>query len=382
MHPVEACANMNDMLVTVGKNRLYAAQGRAMTNDLAERARVLFEKDTGITDYYNHTMAGGKWNHMMDQTHIGYRMWQQPRENSLPRVEEIEIPAAADMGVAVEGSESWWPAEEGEAALPEFDRFGKQSYYIEVFNRGRAPFEYSVSADESWIEVSSENGQVEDETRIEVSVDWDRAPRGTSRVPITISGPGMRNVIVQAVVKNHSEYVTGFVESNGYVSMEAVHYSRAVEDAPVRWRIIPNLGKTLSAVTTYPVTSDSRRPQGTNPRLEYDMHLFSEGTVTVNVYTSPTLNYLNNQGLRYAVSIDDAKPQIVTINDSTSNRVWEEWVRNNVIVTESEHAVDTPGAHVLKIWMVDPGIVFQKIVIETKEIDPGYLGPPESYYRN
>ena len=32
LHPVTACANLNDMYVTVGKNRLYAVQGRAATN--------------------------------------------------------------------------------------------------------------------------------------------------------------------------------------------------------------------------------------------------------------------------------------------------------------------------------------------------------------
>ncbi len=382
MHPVEACANMNDMLVTVGKNRLYAAQGRAMTNKLAERARSLFERDAEITDYYNHTLAGGKWNHIMDQTHIGYRYWQQPRENSLPSVEEMHVPPTADMGVAVEGSVAWWPAAESEARLPEFDRFGKQSYYIELFNRGREPFDYTINTVESWVEVNAENGRIGDEKRIEVTVDWDHTPCGKHRVPITVLGPGATRVIVQAVVNNSSGNVTGFVETNGYVSMEAVHYSRAIEDAPVRWRVIPNLGKTLSAITSYPVTADSKLPKGTNPRLEYDMHLFSSGTVTVNVYTSPTLNYYNNQGLRYAVSIDNARPQIVTINDSAQNRVWEEWVRNNIIVTESEHAVDNPGGHVLKIWMIDPGVVFQKIVVETEDIDQGYLGPPESYYGN
>ncbi|MDZ7374197.1 MAG: glycosyl hydrolase 115 family protein, partial [candidate division KSB1 bacterium] len=38
LHPVEACANLNDLYATVGKNRLYARQGRAATNDLARRA--------------------------------------------------------------------------------------------------------------------------------------------------------------------------------------------------------------------------------------------------------------------------------------------------------------------------------------------------------
>ncbi len=31
-----------------------------------------------MADEYNHQIADGKWDHMMDQTHIGYTYWQQP----------------------------------------------------------------------------------------------------------------------------------------------------------------------------------------------------------------------------------------------------------------------------------------------------------------
>jgi hypothetical protein len=33
---------------------------------------------------------------------------------------------------------------------------------------------------------------------------------------------------------------------------------------------------------------------------------------------------------------------------------------------------------VLKLWMIDPGVVVQKIVLETGEQRPSYLGPPAS----
>ncbi len=58
--------------------------------------------------YFNHDFAGGKWNHFMDQTHLGYTSWNDPPRNSLRAIKlaEIDVPDAAAMGVAVEGSES------------------------------------------------------------------------------------------------------------------------------------------------------------------------------------------------------------------------------------------------------------------------------------
>jgi hypothetical protein len=39
--------------------------------------------------------------------------------------------------------------------------------------------------------------------------------------------------------------------------------------------------------------------------------------------------------------------------------------------------ISTKGRHILKYWMVDPGVVLQKLVINTGGEKPSYLGPPE-----
>ncbi|MCL4703609.1 glycosyl hydrolase 115 family protein [bacterium] len=383
LHPVEACANLNELYVTVGKNRLYAQQGRAATNALAQKARELFTRDAEITHYYNNVMANGKWAHMMDQTHIGYTYWQQPDSNSMPEVKAIAIPGAAEMGVAIEGSTHWWPHEKSEAVLPEFDPYHQQTYYIEIFNRGRTPFEYSVQAGESWVKIDNAKGTIETEKRLWISVDWQHAPTGKQRVPLTITGHNNRRVVVQVVINNpvtpKRDEITGFVESNGYVSIEAEHYTRVVEASPSKWQRIPDLGRTLSAMTPVPVTAPPQTPGGDSPRLEYQIHFFNKGEVKVKAYLSPTLNFHNNHGLRYAISFDDEAPQIVNMHANKNFQDWEESVRNNVTIEASKHVINAPGKHVLKFWMVDPGVVLQKLVVETSGAKPSYLGPPESF---
>jgi len=65
----------------------------------------------------------------------------------------------------------------------------------------------------------------------------------------------------------------------------------------------------------------------------------------------------------------------------SSHAAWQSWVSNNVNVMTSQHAIEEPGQHVLKFWMVDPGVVLQKLVIDAGGLQPSYLGPPESVYQ-
>jgi len=126
LYPVKACANLNDLYFTTGKNRLYASQGRLATDELAERAKKLYQTDKDLSSHYNKTLAGGKWNNLMNQIHIGYTYWQDPKEAVMPEVKTIENPANAEMGVAVEGSEKYWTSSSPEAVLPEFNSYQPQ----------------------------------------------------------------------------------------------------------------------------------------------------------------------------------------------------------------------------------------------------------------
>jgi len=149
----------------------------------------------------------------------------------------------------------------------------------------------------------------------------------------------------------------------------------------VGWQRIPDVGRTLSAMRPFPVTAPPQIPGGDSPRLEYALYLFTTGEVKVKAYLSPTLDYYGQGGLRYGISFDDEPVRIVNMHEGRTFQDWEESVRNNVTVATSVHFIDRPGGHVLKLWMVDPGVVVQRLVVETGKVRPSYLGPPESYHR-
>ena len=117
------------------------------------------------------------------------------------------------------------------------------------------------------------------------------------------------------------------------------------------------------------------------------MYLYGSGDVTVQTTVAPTLNFVPGRGLRYAVSFDDQPPQVVEIvpenfDARNGNREWEESVKNACRVVRSSHKLDAPGYHILKIWMVDPAVVLQRIVVDLGGVKPSYLGPPESFRIN
>jgi hypothetical protein len=43
------------------------------------------------------------------------------------------------------------------------------------------------------------------------------------------------------------------------------------------------------------------------------------------------------------------------------------------------HNLSKTGKHTLKVWAVEPGVVFQKIIINLGGLRYSYLGPPESF---
>ncbi|OAV69844.1 hypothetical protein Barb6XT_00263 [Bacteroidales bacterium Barb6XT] len=266
LFPINACSNLYEMYFAVAKNKHLAGKGDTEANRWADKARECFARDSLLTHHYNRVIAGGKWNHLMDQVHIGYTYWQQPEKNTMPRVEYV----------------------------------------------------------------------------------------AESLSPKKLS-----------------------IEKDGCVSIEAEDYARSKGTAGIRWEIIPDLGKTQSAVSTFP---QNAYPQASDEVwLEYDILFETAGECTVHILVSPTLNFNANKGLRYALSIDGSQEQTVNINQTYTRKQMEQWQANSINQTSTRHTVTAAGTHTLRFRALEPGIVLQKILIDTGGLKPSYLGAPPAF---
>jgi hypothetical protein len=387
--PVKATTLVNDIYLAAGRNQVYSRQGRASANFHAARVSDLFAEFMKLTDHYNGPFANGKWAHFMDQPVLGYTSWADPPQNSLRHLRLLTstIPDDAGIGVQVEGSDA---AAGTTARLPRFDALNRQRSWFDVFDKGRTATQASVSTSQPWISISMERESGTSDRRYWVDIDWNKVSPGlaSGEIQIAVAGRTATTITVEALTPKEVTRATlrGFVEGQGVVSIEPEHFTRHTAVGAYQWQRIADYGRTLSGMRAVaPVDAPSATPGKDSPCLEYRMYLFTAGPVEITAITAPTLNFVPDRGVRYAVSIDDDPPQIVTLvpqgyQAQNRNAAWEKSVGDNAHYGRSRHTIAAPGYHTLKIWMVDPAVVMQKLLVDVGGLRPSYLGPPESFH--
>jgi hypothetical protein len=176
-----------------------------------------------------------------------------------------------------------------------------------------------------------------------------------------------------------------FVEDNHCMVMEAEHASAFLPGQDARWRKITGLGYNGGAVSVFPtlvpVRDQPDKILSESPCLQYKIWIQHPGDWKFIVRSLPTFSVETGKPQRYAIAVDDAPPQIVSLPaaQSETDRHWQENVLRNAALTTSVHAIAPPGLHTLKIWMVDPGIVVDTIIGDGGDGGRlGYTWPPET----
>ncbi len=385
-YPIAASANLNLLYLAAAKNHLYAKQGRASVNLAYNLVHQLFDRDHELQQEY-HSLKGGKWEHMMDQTHIGYTSWQQPDQNNMPEVVRIPPQRGAALGISVEGSDQSWPSPlaKGVPTLQPISRFDRVEHYFDIFNRGGGSLNATIKTQDSWLVVNQPPDLHEDH-RIYVSVAWDKVPEGIKESSIVVIEPGGTEITIRVPIQNLSDLeahkITGFVEYQGIVSIDASEFKNRSGNRSANFAVIPGLGLNGSSIALMPSTAPRQSLLQLPVYVDYPIYLFSGGDIQVRTILSPTQHLKPGDGLKFAISIDGGTPITVNMHENYAyfTPIWEASVASNRITKSISFAKVSPGPHTIRIYGIDPGVVLQRIIVDAGGLRPSYLGPPDSVY--
>ena len=170
-----------------------------------------------------------------------------------------------------------------------------------------------------------------------------------------------------------------FSAKDGYVAMEAEHYYEAKATGQTQWTVLPYVGRTRSAMVLMPYTESTGDAQ-----LSYRFSMAGGQKAKVHVVVKSTLDYLNEGGLAYTVSMDGAEPQRVVFNDRLNEdkeniySVFYPTVARRVVENTIDVQLSGSEEHTLVIHPCHPAIVFEKIVVDGGGYQPQFLFGEES----
>ncbi len=382
-YPVITAAWMNKKFLYRDKAYFYSKQNRMSAYDYVRLSKNAYDSIIEETEYYNTNLAGGKWNYMMTMN---------PR--NLPAYRTPELPE-----ITIKRTKSWSVSPEGydtivlnDFILPAFTEGLKQSFFVDVFLSDSTTIKWSAIPSYDWIKLSVLRGTLlpgknKGQERIWVTVNWDKVPQTEkNNGEIIFNGAGrLYKVKVHAIRLPELKNYRGFVESNGYVSIYAQHYSVLRNGPGYKWKMVDGLGHTGASMmtglsSTITTSADTTSIKRLASFLSYDFYTYTETVPQVVICTLPTLPLNKDHGMRYAISVDDGPAQIV---ESKSNSIarTEEW-KQNVLHNEAVRKVSGNflkiGKHTLKIFAIDPGLILDRIVIDLGGAKNAYSPVPET----
>ncbi|KAM7194757.1 hypothetical protein V8F20_007777 [Naviculisporaceae sp. PSN 640] len=410
LHPITAGHAVFEIYTKTALGARYATEHRVSTNTFARDVQAAFQRDKDIARKF-HTILNGKWNHFMDQTHIGYDNWQEPASNSLPKLTYVTSLSGnsrnALMGVTPQYSTQSFPATTSKLTLPPLSPFTppNEQRYLDIYARDNGTFSYSITSSAPYINITNPKGTItapgpvsSTDIRCLISVsDWTLVPQGSSTVTLTVTNTGASPPAVATIslpLENPvlpADFATfsGHIESDRTISIEAEHFSPSSSSEHI---IIPHYGRTLSGVKRPPTSPSYSTTKG--PYLSYPFYTFTSTTsASITVYLSPSENSNPQSPNKYTFMIDDDAASLTTVqpvpvNDQSSQPPgWADavikgsYIRTSTLSGAAAAKLKTPGRHELKIWLSEPTMVLTKIVIDLGggAVKSSLLGPPESF---
>ena len=386
-YPVNGAALINKKFLYRDKAYLYAEQGRVSAQYYAGATQKAYQDIAGLTDHYNQKLAGGKWNNVMSMKPRGLPVYQELV------VDATKVDKKVSLAIAPEGYSNVDLAKTNTKdgfKLPVFNRKANQNYFIDVYLTKPVAASYTVKPSASWIKVDKLQGQLtpagaKSESRLWVSIDWAKIPATAKSEGVVTITAGSEKYQVSISADNKVEPASkGFYEKDGYISIYASSFNNKKDAGANHWQVINKLGTTGLSIEALPLAADA--PQNIadttnirkNASVSYDFETRTAADAEVSVYSIPTFPLNKNFEMRYAVSVDGGP--ITQVNFKTAGRS-EEW-KQNVLSNNASRTIKVPGLkagkHRLTIYMIDPGVIIDHMLINMGKLKPFYGTLPET----
>lgn len=396
------------MCIDAGMNAHYAARGSLAANVYGRSVIRRLQADSKYTDLY-HSIASGKWNHMMDSAHTGFRTWDD-NDYVNPVIQTVFPIRGGKIVVGFRGSSEYHLGAHWQDTAPLFNddmtRPDVNEVIIELDSRGDVSFEYNVTTDSSWLTVSPSSGRVEitddviynntsdrNNYRAILTLTSDKSvlkSEGTAYIDIAVTfdnGEKTSSRLMIAAGCNPEEltYPVGtYIEKQDYIAIDAAHYVENIMMHHEGFHIIPHLGRMGDALRAFPVTK-SFMDCDKKPYVRYDFAASSSGKYIAELWLSPNNPRERGGHIRCLLSVNDSPARTV---ETVSEGLYTEWscdewnrgVMNNIRIIPVEIVVNK-GYNRLYIYAGDPGIILERIILhrEDRPLKDSYLGPVESY---
>ncbi len=396
-YPAVASFNLILMHIEAGWNAYYAKQGSMAANAYAASVRRRAAKDQQYVRAY-HALAGGKWKHMMDSAHTGFRSWDA-NNWTYPTVQEVIPLPAEKIIVSFRGGEAFHLGEHWQdSSYPcndDFTRPDTKEVVIALGSRGEVDFSYRIACGSPWVCFDKTAGSVEsckqgmdsiivtcDRTKlkgkdcalIEIFVLFDNGEKTVGRLEL----------LAEEEPVNAGYTVGAYIEKQGYIAMNADGFTAKKDVGGEGFQVLAHLGRMGAAVKAFPVTK-SWRDAKEAPYLRYMFVAQQTADYAVQFYLSARNPVEKGARMCLAFSVNEAPSSVLdTVSDSFhTDGACEEWSRgvlDNIRIVETVVSVKK-GENQLYFYAADPGIVLERIILHPANtvLPQSYLGPVESW---
>ena len=397
-YPAFGTMNLVKMQILAGWNHYYANLGAVCANDYGDEVERCMEQDRKAVEMY-HQMDQGRWYGMGMSQHIGFTHWNEDecRNPVVMRVIPLKkrsILVAAD-GTAQHAEGSPWL--DNTMKLKDFLNPDCTRASVTLYSRSDLKAEYKVLKKPGWLSVEPMEGWLDGvsqkKVRLNLTLIKQRLPetnQDTIQDSLEIATPeGKCEITVPVYTGNLQDKKNVFVDTMGYLSIEAAHYVNSVpgnyKDRQVKFENLQGYGKTNSAMKAFP--SDACTVPGQDATyLEYQFVLEESGTYEAEFYMQPSNPVTRENQLLYAVRINEEMTETVNAveKDYQVGDQAEKWAEGvlSQIRRQTVSIKCRAGFNTLRVYHVTPGFVLEKIVIYPMGEKPeeSYLGPAETYH--